>query len=97
MKYRWLHISDLHSMCRGIRTITMIEALIDELKFINDQSPFSFVLITGDISDKNNGYKEAKELIYKIVETIGLGMEKVFIVPGNHDLDRNIPKDREDQ
>ncbi len=95
MKYRWLHISDLHSICKGIRTIIMRDALIEEIKYINQQSQFSFVLITGDISDKNAGYNEAKMLIHKIVEVVGLSVEKVFIVPGNHDLNRNIPNDRE--
>lgn len=95
MKYRWLHISDLHSICKGIRTSIMKDALIDEIDYINKQSPFSFVLITGDISDKNIGYDEAKILIHRIIEVIGLSFDKVFMVPGNHDLNRSIPDDRE--
>lgn len=95
MKYRWLHISDLHSVCKGIRTRIMKEELIGELVYISQQAPFTFVLITGDISDKNNGYGEAKEFIYKVVEVTGVSIDNVFIVPGNHDLDRNVPNNRE--
>ncbi len=95
LKYRWLHISDLHSVCKGIRTKIMRDSLIEELEYISKQSPFTFILITGDISDKNNGYEEAKEFIYKIVDVTGVNIGNVFIVPGNHDLDRNVPDNRE--
>jgi UDP-2,3-diacylglucosamine pyrophosphatase LpxH len=94
MRYRWLHVSDLHSICSGIRTAIMRDALIDELKFLNQQIKFNFLLITGDISDKNQGYGDAKILIHKIIDAIGLQIEKVFIIPGNHDVDRNIPHER---
>lgn len=94
MRYRWLHLSDLHSICSGIRTDIMRDALIDEIKYLNKQLNFSFLLITGDISDKNQGYDDAKALIHRIIEASGLQMEKVFIVPGNHDVDRKIPPER---
>ncbi len=95
MKYKWLHISDLHSICSGIRTIIMRDSLLDEIEYLNKQNQFSFLLITGDISDKNQGYNDAKIFIHKIIEVIGLSTNRVFIVPGNHDLDRKIPNDRE--
>lgn len=60
MNYKWLHISDLHSLCKGIKTQIMRADLISEIKYISMCSPFAFVLITGDISDKNQGYEEAK-------------------------------------
>lgn len=94
MRYRWLHISDLHSICSGIRTAIMRDALIDELKYLNQQDKFSFILITGDISDKNQGYDDAKILIHRIIDAVGLKIDKVFIIPGNHDVDRNIPIER---
>ncbi len=95
MKYRWLHISDLHSICSRIRTNIMRDALLDEIRYLNQQNQFSFLLITGDISDRNQGYDDAKILIHRIIDVIGLPIDRVFIVPGNHDLDRNIPIDRE--
>ena len=69
--------------------------LISEIKYISMCSPFAFVLITGDISDKNQGYEEAKKLILEIIDAAGVTLNKVFIVPGNHDVDRNIPEARE--
>jgi len=93
MKYRWLHISDLHSLC-GIKTEIMRMALLSEIK---ENKPFSFILITGDLSDKNQGYSEAKNLIQKIAHTLCLSQDKIYIVPGNHDVNRNIPPDRVDK
>lgn len=95
MEYRWLHISDLHSISKGVRTDIMRYELIEEVKYINQQSPFSFILITGDISDKNCGYDEARVLIHNIAKEIDIDLERVFIVPGNHDLDRHIPENRD--
>jgi len=94
MKYRWLHLSDLHSHCDPIRTKIMRDALINEIKELNDEHPFSFILITGDISDKNQGYDKAEELIQQIISITGLPCSSVFIVPGNHDVDRKKPEDR---
>lgn len=94
MKYKWLHISDLHSICKGFRTKIMKDRLLDEIELSHEESRFSFLLITGDISDKNSGYKEAEELIEKIIDKLELSTEKVFIVPGNHDVNRNIPENR---
>lgn len=90
MKYRWLHISDLHSLS-GIKTEIMRMALLSEIK---ENIPYSFILITGDLSDKNRGYSEAKELILNIAQKLSLSQDKIFIVPGNHDVNRDVPPDR---
>lgn len=93
MKYRWLHISDLHSLS-GIKTEIMRMALLKEIK---ENTPFSFILITGDLSDKNQGYSEAKELILGIAQILCLSQDKIYIVPGNHDVNRNVPLGRVDR
>ncbi len=97
MRYRWLHISDLHSIYSGIETEMMKDTLINEIKFSNEQCKFSFIVITGDISDKNSGYSEAKEFIHRIVSSLNLPLSNVFIVPGNHDVNRKNPNDREEK
>lgn len=96
MQYRWLHLSDLHSISSGIKTVVMRESLIDELKDISRQNRFDFIVITGDISDKNTGYNEAQTLIKRIIEAINVPLQKVFIIPGNHDLNRSVPAEREE-
>jgi predicted MPP superfamily phosphohydrolase len=96
MKYKWLHLSDLHSYCNGINTKIMRDALINEIEVLHKKEPFSFLIITGDISDKNQGYGKAIEFINEIMNVADLSAESVFLVPGNHDLDRNIPDNREE-
>lgn len=96
MKYRWLHLSDLHSYCDQIKTKIMRESLIDEVEELNKEDSFDFIIITGDLSDKNVGYDIAEDLILEIIDKTGVSKNNVFIVPGNHDLDRNVPKDRKD-
>lgn len=95
MRYRWLHLSDLHSIASGIKTTIMREALIAEIQDISRQSPFDFIIITGDISDKNNGYQDAESLIKRIIAVTDVPLLKVFMIPGNHDLNRSIPGERE--
>lgn len=95
MKYRWLHLSDLHSYCNGIKTKVMRDALINEVEELNNEEKFDFIIITGDISDKNSGYDLAEEFILDLIYKIDIAKERVFIIPGNHDVSRNIPDNRE--
>ncbi|WP_017209343.1 SAVED domain-containing protein [Clostridium beijerinckii] len=96
MKYRWLHLSDLHSYCNGIKTKIMRDALINEVEELNNEEKFDFIIITGDISDKDSGYDLAEEFILDLIYKLDIAKERVFIVPGNHDVSRNIPDNRED-
>jgi 3',5'-cyclic AMP phosphodiesterase CpdA len=93
MKYRWLHISDLHSLS-GIKTKIMRMSLLSEIK---ENQPFNFILITGDLSDKNTGYAEAKNLILSIAQKISVPNARIYIVPGNHDVNRKVPDNRVDK
>lgn len=96
MKYRWLHLSDLHSYCNGIKTKVMRDALINEVEELNNEEKFDFIIITGDISDKDYGYDLAEEFILDLIYRLDIAKERVFIVPGNHDLSRSIPDNREE-
>lgn len=96
MKYRWLHLSDLHSYCNGVKTKVMRDALINEVEELNKEEKFDFIIITGDISDKDSGYDLAEEFILELIYRLEISRERVFIVPGNHDLSRNIPDNRGD-
>lgn len=96
MRYRWLHLSDLHSISSGIKTRVMRESLVAEIQEINKQHKFDFIIITGDVSDKNTGYQDAQSLIKRIIDTTSVPLDRVFMVPGNHDLNRGIPDGREE-
>lgn len=104
-KLTWLHISDIHfypktewrdSVCRS--------ALLDHLKNIfaqNDSIRPDFIFCTGDIAfgesssmPLQNQYLQAKAFFDDLLKTCGeagmpLPKERLFVVPGNHDVNRN--------
>lgn len=53
------------------------------------------VLVCGDIafSGKEEEYNTAEDFLNKICDNIEVDRSSVFCVPGNHDIDQNIPKD----
>lgn len=56
---------------------------------------FDYVFLTGDIRTANvspNCFTdEMSRFIVSLCETVGVGLDRLFIVPGNHDVDRNAP------
>ncbi len=92
----WVHISDLHfgQAKYGkdqLQEEIVIDRLIEDLKecreVFNDLIPYVF--ITGDVafSAQSHEYKKATKFISQL-EKIGLDKNKIYIVPGNHDVDR---------
>lgn len=90
---RWLHLSDFHIGKEGYPQDFILEKIIKHIEkkvtsgFIPD-----FVFITGDIANKGlrPEYEKFWEHFIAPLETIipGLLDDKLFIVPGNHDLNR---------
>ena len=88
----WLHISDFHlrvdnewsqdivlnSMCRHIEQQYQAGTVFD------------FVLVTGDIafSGKAEEYLLAESFFDSLKQASGVSVERIFCVPGNHDIDR---------
>ena len=88
----WLHISDLHlrvghewsqnfvlkEMCRNIGQKRNSGIMAD------------FILLTGDIafSGKAEEYDLAKEFFDQLQTSSGVPRDRMFCVPGNHDIDR---------
>lgn len=89
----WLHISDLHlredtqwsqnfvlqDMCRHIAQQHASHAAPD------------FVLVTGDIafSGQAEEYRLAEQFFDRLQVTSGVSCDRIFCVPGNHDIDRS--------
>lgn len=91
-KFRWIHISDLHfkdgdSYDRDV----VLTSLLDE---ISHQQKNGFganaVFVTGDIanSGSKNEYVEATKFFDKLLNLAKLEKKYLFIVPGNHDVNR---------
>lgn len=64
--------------------------LVDIKEYIEAENEIDYVFICGDIAYKGAAgeYNEALEYIDKICDIIGKTREDVFVVPGNHDLNR---------
>ena len=97
--FRILHISDLHikadeNFDRSVVLVPLIKRVCEDLD--SGMRP-ELLIVTGDIaySGKADEYKLAKEFFDKLLKKLCIGDERLFIVPGNHDIYRNKyrPKD----
>jgi 3',5'-cyclic AMP phosphodiesterase CpdA len=90
---RILHISDLHIKSTGeaFDRSVVLEPLIKRVaEDIESGIRPELVIVTGDIaySGKEAEYKLAKEFFDELLEKLKLPSERLFMVPGNHDVDR---------
>jgi formylglycine-generating enzyme required for sulfatase activity len=91
----WLHLSDLHFRAseqkRWDENIVLRALLVDlrERMSSDDLYP-DLILVSGDIafSGKPEEYALARQFFDGLLETSDLPKERLFIVPGNHDVDR---------
>jgi predicted MPP superfamily phosphohydrolase len=94
-----LHLSDIHFRepdCenpdldpeRPIRTVM----LRDARQRIQTLGPVDAILVGGDIAYKGHKqeYVAAFNWLKELAEATGCCLERVFVVPGNHDVDRSI-------
>lgn len=88
---RWLHISDLHLGDEDVSSSSMRD---DLLTFLSEQDkPFDYIFLTGDIRSAGPRYAgytpEMADYIKRICDVCHIPVEQLFIVPGNHDIDRD--------
>lgn len=88
---RWLHISDIHFNMKGYDSKKVQEQLLIELQELNLK--MDFILITGDCLFKFGGelwnQKSIVKYIKKIANVCQCSYRRVYICPGNHDIDRH--------
>ena len=96
---RILHISDLHcgkedgkrgSQWRMRRVLGA--AWEKNLHEIADGGVPDIVCFTGDLAQagKAEQYAAVSEFLDQLLACLGLGKERLFVVPGNHDVDRSV-------
>jgi len=89
----WLHLSDLHirSSDEYNRNI-VLQAFLKDLKeqIAEKQLQLDFALITGDIafSGVADEYSMVRQFWDDLIETTNLSKERLFVIPGNHDVNR---------
>jgi predicted MPP superfamily phosphohydrolase len=90
----WLHISDLHfRTSQSYDTNVVLQALLRDIaKCINDDSlQPNFIILSGDIAFASHPkeYALAQQFLDDLLKTTSLPKDCLFLVPGNHDVDRN--------
>lgn len=95
-KGRWLHISDLH-----LRTTedgpqqAVLSAMLESLASRYTQSnAIDFIVVTGDLafSGGTAEYRLVGDFFDRLATSTGVDPDKMFCVPGNHDVQRGVSK-----
>lgn len=98
MKITWLHLSDLHFKS-GHEFEKFNQKIVLEKLWIDIQAQIKkglrpdFIVFSGDITynGKNEEYILTKEHFFDpLLKITGVPKGKLFIVPGNHDIDWNL-------
>lgn len=101
---RILHLSDLHE--RGSRESepwrrrrVLGSAWEQNIDTLLDEGPIDLVCFTGDAADWGKAEELASTIPFfeALLDRLGLGVERLFAVPGNHDVDRSIAPDAWEQ
>jgi len=95
----WLHLSDWHqqvqkdgSFDRRVVRDALINDIKERHKIHQDLAKVDFIVFSGDVafSGKENEYQAAVSYFFEpVLDAAGLDKDRLFIVPGNHDLDRD--------
>lgn len=94
MQVTWLHVSDFHIRAGDPydRDI-VLRALVASVKKFRERSRApDLIFATGDIaySGKPGEYELASAFLDDLVEAAGLERRQLFVIPGNHDVDRDL-------
>ena len=90
----WLHLSDWHQKDFRIDPKVVRDRLVKDIEGRTAISPdlakIDFIVFSGDVASKGRAeeYKAAKKEFFDyLLEAAGVSPRRLFIVPGNHDLD----------
>ena len=88
---RILHISALHFTSRQHATNER-DALLDDLRSANGKRllPVDLMVVAGDITSrgKEHEFAAAREFLVEVMADLALPSERLCMVPGNHDVNR---------
>ena len=97
MVFNILHLSDIHFKYQLDGTVHDLdhdvrnELEIDVRHVLEQTGPINAIVVTGDLAfaGKAEDYEVARTWLAKLCTAIGCGTEHVWVVPGNHDVDRD--------
>jgi len=90
----WLHLSDLHFQeSRNYDERIVLDALLHDVAECirkNRLQP-DFIIVSGDIAfaSRPEEYALAQQFFENLLKATDLPNDRLFLVPGNHDVDRN--------
>lgn len=92
MAFRWIHLSDFHfAMSDPYERNTVLQALLVEIRRRRKEEGFQpdALFVTGDLaySGQAGEYQQVSAFFEKLLDAAGLDKQRLFVVPGNHDLD----------
>lgn len=87
---RWLHISDFHLNKQGVDSQRMRNRLPEI--FAKTWIKMWLYIFTGDLryAPECKFAPQTDLYLKKICESVGNTVDRLFIVPGNHDIDRDL-------
>ncbi len=99
--FGWVHISDIHfghgDASHGWDQKMVLDRLIEDLPQAMAQGAPrpDAILVTGDIAFSGAGrspaeYRNAEAWLKRLGEAVHLGPDHIFLVPGNHDVNRGV-------
>src|SRR5258708_4474177 len=99
-RLQFLHISDLHA--KGSqekepwrRGCVLGDAWLRNLEtLLAEEGRIHFVFFSGDAAQSGSPgeYAEVTDFCHALGEELGIGLDRLFVVPGNHDIDRAVQK-----
>jgi predicted MPP superfamily phosphohydrolase/Flp pilus assembly protein TadD len=87
--FTWVHLSDLHVRASGPGE-RFLEALRGDLEARAGERTDA-LLVSGDVawSGQREDYVAADAFLVRAARAVGLDPDRVFVIPGNHDVDRS--------
>lgn len=94
---RFLHISDLHLRPQAVKRYDqdrVLRGLVELLARDREAFPLDLIFVTGDLANAGRAdeYALVVDLLKRLMEITGVPPERMFVVPGNHDVDREVGK-----
>lgn len=93
---RWLHLSDFHFGKDELGVVESSQSLLDHIKERMAVGPLpDFIFLTGDIANKGKTSEFEqfiKTFLVPLQGLVPIEGSRTFIVPGNHDIDRDEAK-----
>jgi predicted MPP superfamily phosphohydrolase len=102
--FTWVHLSDIHmghgDAEYGWNQQIVLSALREDIQDAGSRGvpPISALLVTGDLAfsgsvRSSDEYQRVASWLRTIAESHSVNADSIFVIPGNHDVQRNIEED----